>query len=76
MRCFNGNIFGYRSFNICPCDTIGEEAVTLVPIVSFKVLLTLNVPCSSESCIEIKIKAFKAFIKPFEAPQRSLKIKI
>ena len=54
--------------------------------------LTLNVPCISESCIERKIKlkflfshffvtpqiakACKAFIKPFEAPQRSAKIKI
>ena len=41
-------------------------------------LLTLNVPCISESCIEIKIKlkTLKAFIKPFEAPQRSVKTKI
>ena len=44
-------------------------------------LLTLKDPFISESCIEIKIelnfmKAFKAFIKPFEAPQRSEKIKI
>ena len=56
--------------------------------------LTLNVPCISESCIEIKIKlkifistflcgaskgflkALKAFIRPSEAPQRSVKIKI
>ena len=50
--------------------------------------LTLNVPCISESCIEIKVKflfshffvvpqkAFKAFIKPFKTPQRSAKIKI
>ena len=44
--------------------------------------LSLNVPCISESCTEIKIdlkfyfRTFKAFIKPFEAPQRSLKIKI
>ena len=53
----------------------------------------LNVPCISESGIDIKIKlifiltllcraskgfieAFKAFTKPFEAPQRSMKIKI
>ena len=33
---------------------------------------TLPVLCISESCIEMK----KAFIKPFEAPQRSVKIKI
>ena len=62
-------------------------------------LLTLPVPCISESYIEVKIKfffhslfsdffhslfshffvvpqAFKAFIKPLEAPQRSKKIKI
>ena len=46
--------------------------------------------CISESCIKIKInsnfyfhhsskgfmKALKAFIKPFETPQRSVKIKI
>ena len=45
--------------------------------------LTLPVPCISETCIEIKIKlnfhfhtSFKAFIKPFEASQRSVKIKI
>ena len=45
--------------------------------------LTLPVPCISETCIEIKIKlnfhfhtTFKAFIKPFETPQRSVKIKI
>ena len=47
--------------------------------------LTLNVPCISESCIEIKIMlnfyfhpslCAKAFTKPFEAPQRSVKIKI
>ena len=52
-------------------------------------LLTLNVPCISESCIEVKIKlsflfshffvvgqkVLKAFIKPFEAPQRSVKMK-
>ena len=55
--------------------------------------LTLNVPCISESCIEIKIKlnfcfhtslrwlknfyeGFEDFKKPFEAPQRSVKMKI
>ena len=49
--------------------------------------LTLPILCISESCIEIKInlnfylyacpKGFiKAFIKPFEEPQRSVKIKI
>ena len=54
------------------------------------VVLTLSVPCISEICIEIKIKlnhaclgasggflkALKAFLKPFEAPQISAKIKI
>ena len=35
--------------------------------------LTLPSPSISESCI--KIKALKAFIKPFEAPQGSVKIK-
>ena len=46
-------------------------------------VLTLKDPFISESCIEIKIElnfyfhtSFKAFIKPFEAPQRSVKIKI
>ena len=34
-------------------------------------LLTLPVLCISERCIEIK-----AFIKPFEAPQGSVKMKI
>ena len=53
-------------------------------------LLTLSVPCISKSCIEIKVKlnfhtfcgaskdfmkAIKTFIKPFEAPQRSVKTK-
>ena len=51
--------------------------------------ITLKDPFISESCIEIKIelnfyfhtslwclKRFYAFIKPFEAPQRSVKIKI
>ena len=42
----------------------------------FILTLTLKDPLISESCIEIKIKAFKAFIKPFEAPQGSVKIKI
>ena len=41
-----------------------------------KGLLTLNVPHISKSCIEIKIKAFKVFIKPFQEPQRSVKIKV
>ena len=36
-----------------------------------RTFLTLNVPCISESCIGIR-----AFIKPFEAPQRNVKIKI
>ena len=53
-------------------------------------ILTVLVTCISETCMKIKIdlnfyfhtaskgfmKAFKAFIKPFEAPQRSAKIKI
>ena len=48
--------------------------------------LTLKDPCISGSSIEIKIKlnfyfhislrCLKAFIKPFEAPQNSVKIKI
>ena len=46
--------------------------------------LTLPAPSISESCIEIKIKLKFYFhtslwclnIKPFEAPQRSVKIKI
>ena len=42
---------------------------------SSKKLLTLEDPFISKSCIEIKIE-LKAFIKPFEAPQRSVKIKI
>ena len=37
--------------------------------------LVLN-PFRSNSERREKIKAFKAFIKPFEAPQRSMKIKI
>ena len=53
------------------------------------IVLALKDPFISESCIEIKIevtfslwclktfmKAFKAFIKPFESPHRSVKIKI
>ena len=55
---------------------------------SKKKLLTLPVSCILESCSKIKInvnlcraskgfmKAFKPFIKPFEATQRSVKIKI
>ena len=46
-------------------------------------ILTHPAPCISESCIKIKIylnfyfqTSFKAFIKPFDAPQRSAKIKI
>ena len=52
-------------------------------------MITLAVPCISEGCIEIKIKlsfyfhtslwclkGLKAFIKPFEAPQRSVKVKV
>ena len=56
-------------------------------------ILTLNVPCISESRIEIKIKlififtllcvasegfmqVLTAFTKPFEVPQRSVKVKI
>ena len=42
-------------------------------------MITLAVPCISEGCIEIKIKfLFSHFfvVKPFEAPQRSVKIKI
>ena len=52
----------------------------------YSVILTLNVLYNSESFIEIKIKLNfyfhffvvpqKAFIKPFEAPQTSVKIKI
>ena len=54
--------------------------------------LTFPVLCISQSCVEIKLeflfshffvvpekvfmKVFMAFIKPFEAPQRSAKIKI
>ena len=34
---------------------------------NYLIVLTLNVPI---------LKALKAFIKPFEAPQRSVKIKI
>lgn len=30
IRCFNGDNFGYHSFNICQCYTIGEGAVTLL----------------------------------------------
>ena len=48
--------------------------------------LALPAPCISESCIKIKINSsfhfhtfcgvsFKTFIKPFEAPHRSVKIK-
>ena len=62
-------------------------AISVLPM-----YLTLPVPCISESCIEIKsffffftllcgaskgfMKAFKAFIKSSEAPQRSVKIKV
>ena len=58
----------------------------------FGQILILPTPCISESCIKMKInlhfnfhtlwclkrfyEAFKAFIKPFEAPQRIVKIKI
>ena len=56
------------------------------PFLCQHLLLTLNVPCISGSCVEIKIKlnfyfhtylwCLKAFIKPFEGPQRSVKMKI
>ena len=46
-------------------------------------VLALNVPCISESCIKIKIKlnfyfhtSLWCLIKPFESPQRSVKIKV
>ena len=48
-------------------------------------MLTLKDPFISENCIEIKIElnfftllcgASKGFMKPFEAPQRSVKITI
>ena len=55
---------------ICHKKCTAEQSVTL----------TLKDPIISESCIETKIelnlKALKAFIEPFEAPQRSAKIKI
>ena len=35
--------------------------------------LTLKDPFISKSCVEMKIE-LKAFIKPFQAPQRSIKI--
>ena len=39
--------------------------------------LTLNVPILDKvKKIKLNMKAFKAFIKPFETPQRSVKIKI
>ena len=60
--------------------------------VANSILTLLAEPCISESCIKIKteiviftllcgaakgfMKAFRAFIKPFEAPQRSVKITI
>ena len=51
----------------------------IIPIILLN-LYTLPAPFISESSIKIKINfsfhAFKAFIKPFEASQRSLKIKI
>ena len=60
-------------------------------VVFEELTLTLPVPCISGSCIEITIKilflnscctskgfmkAFKVFMKPFGAPQRSVKIKV
>ena len=54
-------------------------------IIKCRFQLNFNVPCISESYIETKIKLLlcsaskgfmKAFIKPFEASQRSVKIKI
>ena len=41
-----------------------------------ELLLTLNVPIPDKVKKLSQIKAFKAFIKPFEAPQRSAEIKI
>ena len=57
---------------------------SVLNVIFFRIIraLTLEGLCISESCSEIKIKlnfyfhAFKAFIKPFEAQQRSVKIKI
>ena len=54
----------------------------ICPFNSSAVILTLNAPCIFESCVDIKsklnfyMKAFKAFVKPFEAPQGNVKIKI
>ena len=55
-------------------DFRGYKMGTLVRN-GLKVNLTLRVLCILESYIKIKIN-FKAFIKPFEAPQGSVKIKI
>ena len=57
--------------------------LSVVPVKEYDYVLILNVPCTSESCIEIKLifiitllsGASKGFIKPFVAPQRSVKIK-
>ena len=38
--------------------------------------LTLAAPCISENRVKVKINAYKTFMKPFETPQKFVKIKI
>ena len=72
-------------------DVIDQVIATRVYWLCIRWYLTLPVTFISEGCFEIKIKfffpllggaskgfmkAFKVFIKTFEVPQRSVKIKI
>ena len=69
----------YLSAKSFTCNCLYMTILKLCYPRSFQVLnallsqLTLPAPCISERYIKIKIKTF---IKPFETPQRSVKIKI
>ena len=84
--------FSERKFWKTKHDKFLSDYVILIAGLLHATLLTLPAPCLSESYIKIKInlnfyfhtlwclkrfyEGLKAFIKPFETPQRSVKIKI
>ena len=90
---FQNYLTYYEKSKYCCCRTKRRKKISDYNNYNYYYILTLPVPCISESCIEIKLKlnfyfhaslwcpkrfyeGLKAFIKPFEAPQRCVKIKI
>ena len=61
----------YQTEQGCVHVSLIDKMVTSLIITFVFILLVLPAPCILESCI----KTFKASIKPFEAPQRRVKIK-